>query len=89
MAALAEQWLQDWALEQAMPRPAKVALAMALVLGLFGAFLGILEGTGRKGLSTVHRMSPGGWISRLFVHLAAFTGIYYLYARFLGLWPVV
>lgn len=88
LAAFAEQWLQEWAMEQAIPRWSKVLLAMGLVLGLFGVFLGVFKRTSRTGLATVHGISSKVLVPHLVVHGVVFAGLFYLYAKLLNLWPV-
>lgn len=88
LVLLAEQWGQAWSMKLPIPRWSKVMLVMALLVGAFGLLVRIAKRTSRRGISTIHGVSSLMLVPHVLVHVGVLAGIYWLWADFLGLWPV-
>ena len=89
LAGLGEEVLQVRVLVAPIPRWAKVALVMALFVGLLGALFLVIRGTSRAAVATAHDITRVLLLPRILAHGLFIAGIYYLYALHFHLWPVL
>lgn len=82
--------VKDWGWRQVMASSlaswSKVALSMALTVGLFGGFYVVLQRFLARGVSGTHRAAQGMPVvlPTLLVHVALLAVLFLLYARMLG-----
>jgi len=77
-----------WVLEQApAPNWAKVLIYMGFVVGIFGGVLLLLHRVLTTSVNTTHEVVKALPLPTpmIFIHLAAFVGLFFLYAWALGL----
>lgn len=86
-AALVEEWVQAWVLEQGFVWWVKTLFVMALVLGLLTVMFTVVREVGRQGAGTVAKAGSMLFIPRAVVHLVLLCGLFYGFASSFGLWP--
>jgi len=87
LVGLLEDWAERQVLAAELPDAAKVVFSMALVVGLFGGLLLLVEGSLRYGLQRTHDVVQALPLPTplLLVHSAALFGLAWLWALQLDL----
>lgn len=82
LVGVLQQLLSQWLATQVMPNAARVALTMAMVLGLLGSIVVVVRVIAMKGVHHTHAVAKAlpipaaTWLA----HAAAFAALYLLYA---------